>query len=42
MSTDEMIDRQVYVSLLASVKERIHAAQYSALKQVNRELVRLY
>ena len=28
--------------MLASVKERIHAAQYSALKQVNRELVRLY
>ena len=28
--------------MLASVKERILAAQYSALKQVNRELVRLY
>lgn len=28
--------------MLASIKERIRAAQYSALKQVNRELVRLY
>jgi predicted nuclease of restriction endonuclease-like (RecB) superfamily len=31
-----------YSNLLAEVKERVRAAQYSALKTVNKELVRLY
>lgn len=31
-----------YESLLAEVKERVHAAQYQALKAVNKELVGLY
>lgn len=31
-----------YASLLAEVKERVHAAQYAALKEVNKELVSLY
>jgi len=31
-----------YISLLAAVKERVRAAQYAALKAVNKELVGLY
>lgn len=31
-----------YASLLADVKERVRAAQYAALKAVNKELVALY
>ncbi len=31
-----------YAHLLAEVKERIHSAQYEALKAVNKELVGLY
>ena len=31
-----------YASLLSEVKERVRAAQYSALRAVNRELVGLY
>ena len=31
-----------YNSLLADIKERVRAAQYAALRAVNRELVRLY
>lgn len=31
-----------YASLLAEVKERVRAAQYAALKSVNKELVALY
>ena len=31
-----------YAALLAEVKERVRAAQYAALKAVNRELVTLY
>jgi hypothetical protein len=31
-----------YAALLAEVKARVHAAQYVALRAVNKELVRLY
>ena len=31
-----------YTALLAEVKERIRAAQYEALRAVNKELVALY
>ena len=31
-----------YASLLAEVKERVRAAQYDALRAVNKELVVLY
>ena len=31
-----------YKSFLQEIKERIHKAQYDALKSVNKELIRLY
>ena len=38
----QKIDKNQYQSLLKSVKERIHKAQYDALKVVNKELIALY
>ena len=32
----------IYPRLLAEIKERVRAAQYEALKSVNKELVGLY
>ena len=40
MSTN--IDKNQYQTFLKSVKERIHKAQYDALKVVNKELIALY
>jgi predicted nuclease of restriction endonuclease-like (RecB) superfamily len=37
----EIVKRN-YIKLLKDIKQRIHSAQYEALKTVNRELVRLY
>ena len=31
-----------YAELLASVREKIHSAQYAALRQVNQEMIALY
>jgi len=36
------LDRGNYVELLIAVKQRIRAAQYEALKAVNKELITLY
>ncbi len=42
MSTSKQVLLDDYASLLAEVKERVRAAQYDALKAVNKELVALY
>lgn len=39
---DNFITKKEYSDLLKSIKQRIHAAQYEALKRVNKELVQLY
>ena len=38
----QKIDKNQYQSFLKSVKDRIHKAQYDALKVVNKELIALY
>jgi len=42
MSKADRLISADYASLLAEVKERVRAAQYAALKAVNKELVALY
>ncbi len=42
MNTDKQMIPADYAALLAQVKERVRAAQYAALKSVNKELVALY
>jgi predicted nuclease of restriction endonuclease-like (RecB) superfamily len=42
MSKTGQLTTEDYASLLAEVKERVRAAQYAALKVVNKELVTLY
>ena len=41
-SSQTKLMRSDYATLLAEVKERIRAAQYAALKAVNKELIALY
>lgn len=41
-SMSQKIDKNQYQTFLKSVKERIHKAQYEALKVVNKELIVLY
>jgi hypothetical protein len=38
----ETVDARDYAALLTEVKARIQAAQYAALRAVNKELVGLY
>ena len=42
MKKNNQLIPEDYASLLAEVKERVRAAQYDALKAVNKELVALY
>jgi len=42
MSKTKQLVLDDYAVLLAEVKERVRAAQYDALKAVNKELVALY
>jgi hypothetical protein len=42
MSKTKQLILDDYAILLAEVKERVRAAQYDALKAVNKELVALY
>lgn len=39
---NKMIQKKQYQSFLKEVKERIHKAQYEALKFVNQEMISLY
>ena len=42
MKTSRIIGGKDYKALLQEIKERVHKAQYEALKAVNKELIGLY